>query len=299
MRSSASLNQTTPGFFALDTADLQSVHRHLRERSLLQQGELITEISPAGSGNMNLTLRVTTDRRTMIIKQAYPWVAKYPQIAAPFDRALIEGEFYRRISAVPELARQMPKLLGIDPTSRILAFEDLGEAKDLTSIYRGKQLSQPALQSILNYLDLLHTSFVEAPWATHLANRAMRRLNHEHIFAFPLQQTNGFDLDAITPGLNKIAQSLRNNSAYVTKTNQLGELYLQDGLYLLHGDYFPGSWLQTDHGIKIIDPEFGFLVLVSSITEYYWGTYCYPLKMNWVYKSSIMSQQLVSTIYWC
>jgi 5-methylthioribose kinase len=25
---------------------------------------------------------------------------------------------------------------------------------------------------------------------------------------------------------------------------------------LLHGDYYPGSWLKTDTGIKIIDPEF-------------------------------------------
>jgi len=27
---------------------------------------------------------------------------------------------------------------------------------------------------------------------------------------------------------------------------------------LLHGDYFPGSWLKTHEGIKIIDPEFCF-----------------------------------------
>jgi len=33
------------------------------------------------------------------------------------------------------------------------------------------------------------------------ANAEMRTLNHEHIFAFPLQRTNGLDLDTITPGL--------------------------------------------------------------------------------------------------
>ena len=27
----------------------------------------------------------------------------------------------------------------------------------------------------------------------------------------------------------------------------------------MHGDYYPGSWLQVSSGIKIIDPEFGGL----------------------------------------
>ena len=39
----------------------------------------------------------------------------------------------------------------------------------------------------------------------------------------------------------------------------LGDLYLQDGKTLIHGDFFPGSWLHTSRGPKIIDPEFCFL----------------------------------------
>ena len=38
----------------------------------------------------------------------------------------------------------------------------------------------------------------------------------------------------------------------------LGKKYLADGDTLLHGDYYPGSWLFTEQGIKIIDPEFCF-----------------------------------------
>ncbi|RYF47420.1 MAG: aminoglycoside phosphotransferase, partial [Cytophagaceae bacterium] len=48
---------------------------------------------------------------------------------------------------------------------------------------------------------------------------------------------------------------------------QLGQLYLSDDSHsqinasktLLHGDYYPGSWLQTsDKHLKVIDPEFCF-----------------------------------------
>ena len=37
-----------------------------------------------------------------------------------------------------------------------------------------------------------------------------------------------------------------------------GEHYLTDGPLLLHGDFFPGSWLQTIRGPMVIDPEFCF-----------------------------------------
>ncbi|MDP6909125.1 MAG: phosphotransferase, partial [Flavobacteriales bacterium] len=31
------------------------------------------------------------------------------------------------------------------------------------------------------------------------------------------------------------------------------------GNKLLHGDFYPGSWLKTDSGFKMIDPEFCFM----------------------------------------
>jgi 5-methylthioribose kinase len=39
---------------------------------------------------------------------------------------------------------------------------------------------------------------------------------------------------------------------------ELGNVYLENGDILLHGDYYPGSWLNTKTVLKIIDPEFAF-----------------------------------------
>jgi 5-methylthioribose kinase len=36
------------------------------------------------------------------------------------------------------------------------------------------------------------------------------------------------------------------------------ERYLDRGPCLIHGDYFPGSWLRTVDGVRVIDPEFSF-----------------------------------------
>ncbi|HEY0007966.1 MAG TPA: phosphotransferase [Tepidisphaeraceae bacterium] len=38
----------------------------------------------------------------------------------------------------------------------------------------------------------------------------------------------------------------------------MADRYLSDGACLLHGDFFPGSWLKTDHRLYVIDPEFCF-----------------------------------------
>jgi 5-methylthioribose kinase len=36
----------------------------------------------------------------------------------------------------------------------------------------------------------------------------------------------------------------------------MGRYYLEDGDTLIHGDFFPGSYLRTAHGLRVIDPEF-------------------------------------------
>jgi 5-methylthioribose kinase len=152
----------------------------------------------------------------------------------------------------------MPQMLGLDETSHILALEDCGAAQDFTTLYQGVKLTPGQLAELTEYLSRLHHLSNEVARHSIFANRAMRALNHLHIFAFPLQLANGFDLDAITPGLGKVAQALKLDEVYVQRVGKLGELYLRDGATLLHGDYFPGSWLQTTQGVRVIDPEFCF-----------------------------------------
>lgn len=244
--------------YFLDASDLAGLSCYLLKRGWLAPGETLRGAGKAGEGNMNYTLRVSTSERSFILKQARPWVEKYPHIAAPWERALIEGRFYEVISEDAQLSARMPKFLGLDTESHILALEDLGEAQDFTTLYRGAELTDAQLDELADYLSRLHRVSGDAERKSSFANRAMRALNHLHIFDFPLQLENGFDLDAITPGLNEVARSLKLDEDYVSMVKDLGELYLRDGESLLHGDYFPGSWLQTAQGVRVIDPEFCF-----------------------------------------
>ncbi len=112
------------GAFFLDT-NVEGLDSYLRQRAWLDRGESVTAADIAGQGNMNYIVRVTTNLRTFILKQSRPWVEKYSDIAAPFDRALVEAEFYRLVSGT-SAAEFMPKLYWVDDASRILCLEDLG-----------------------------------------------------------------------------------------------------------------------------------------------------------------------------
>ncbi len=256
-----------PDFPWLEAGDPVGVERVLSRLGWLLPGERILSADHAGEGNMNLTLRVVSRRRRFILKQARPWVEKYPEIPAPWDRSVVEQQFYERIASIPEVASRMPALLGRSSEYRLLALEDLPEARDSTSIYAGDALSGDEIDSLADYLAALHSgTHVGVQTGTQagtqrgcgpgFANRAMRALNHEHIFRVPLDPANGLDLERHEPGLRAAALRLIADRDFTTRVGELGQLYLEDGRQLVHGDCFPGSWLRTRDGLRIIDPEF-------------------------------------------
>lgn len=243
--------------FLLDSKDIIGLHKYLQSRKEYTS-DILPEVEKPGEGNMNYVLRVMTNNNSFIIKQARPYVEKYPQIAAPVERAIVESTFYRTIQDDAVLRAHMPGLLWSDETNNILALEDFGESKDYTDLYNGtNKLSISETTELLNFLS--HLNRLEHKYNNPLfQNRGMRELNHQHIFLYPFMSDNGFDLDIVQPGLQRLAEKYKTDIALKKKIIQLGESYLANGDTLLHGDFYPGSWLRTATGIKVIDPEFCF-----------------------------------------
>lgn len=249
-----------PEAILLDTISQPALCQYLNQSGWLSRPVNSVEISNAGEGNMNFTKRVSTPEGSLILKQSIPWVARYPEIAAPQDRLIREARFYQMVYAFPEVSDAMPELLGLDVKNRIAALTDLGPSSDFSYLYRReKHLVETQLQEFAHWLSALHGLQFPENERTHLRNRDMRNLNFEHIFCFPFQPGNGLDLDGITPGLQAEADKIIRQRDLVRLILELGESYYQeDGPVLLHGDFFPGSLLRTPQGLKVIDPEFGF-----------------------------------------
>ena len=218
-------------------------------------GRHVVSVAVAGAGNMNLVERVTLDDgATLILKRAHAWVEKYPDIPAPIGRAGVEAAFYAAVSGSAAGA-SMPAYLGFDEGAAANLFADLGAGTDGMAAYSGAGISGTDLDAVADWMRALHA--LPVPADSRLSNRAMRELNALHIFDFPLDLASGFDVDAITLGLQIHADKLKQDSEFVAAIQKVKTLYLSDfpGV-LLHGDLYPGSWLTTPQGLFVIDPEF-------------------------------------------
>jgi 5-methylthioribose kinase len=135
--------------------------------------------------------------------------------------------------------------------------EDLGVSSDFTDIYRKEvDVTKAEIAELTKIISELHTVPLKGP---SIQNVEMKRLNHSHIFELPLVVNNGFDLNSVVSGLHEGTEKFRGNARLQQCANNLGNIYLNGGgEKLLHGDFYPGSWLRTKDGIKIIDPEFCF-----------------------------------------
>lgn len=255
--------QKNPEFPWLDSDDLGFLQRILARLDVIDSDTPVTAAEKAGEGNMNLTLRVRTPNDSVIVKQSRPWVEKYPQIEAPWDRAISEKRFYQAVSRIKGVEERMPELLAFDDDARVLVLEDLGPAADFTGVYQGIPIGDDELRDLGAFAAALHT-VEHRPTDDHLANRAMRKLNHQHIFVIPLQPGGvaemGLDLDDLEPGLADAASLTQTDDRFVEIALETGDRYLSDGTRLVQGDYFPGSFLRTKtRGVFVIDPEFGYL----------------------------------------
>jgi 5-methylthioribose kinase len=239
------------------TSDKKELEAYLKEQGWIKSSETIESVEKPGEGNMNFTQRVKTASGSFIIKQSRDYVEKYPQVAAPEERALREAEFYKQISIDSELSKLTPNILQLDKENHVLMMEDLGEGADFTFLYqKDKIISEKELLPIIEFAARLHKNIKSDITKVSLRNMEMRKLNHEHIFQYPYMKENGLNLDHILPGLQQEAEKYKQNEDLKNSLKKLGDIYLENGESLLHGDYFPGSWLKTADGIKIIDPEF-------------------------------------------
>lgn len=237
----------------LTATDSAGIQAYLTSRAFLLAGESVKEVAPAGAGNMNVTLKVTTDQRVFVLKQSRPFVAKFPSIPAPIGRIKVERAYLAATEKNKRLAPWQPKVLDYDEANHTLLLEYLDGAIDMSGLYKDPSgLTGDMARQLGEYLTVLHrlpvTGFPE--------NNDLRALNHAHIFDLPFRPDNGFPLDDIFPGLGEIAKPYQNDEALRRAAAELGDIYLSNGPTLVHGDFYPGSLMSRNGQVLIIDGEF-------------------------------------------
>lgn len=234
---------------------LETLETFLVGQKWLQPKEKIQNLSKAGEGNMNIVVKVHTNQRSFILKQSREYVQKYQDIPAPIERIAVENAFYTAVDK-KELQKHLPRILGYDKDFHLLYMEDLGDCKDMTFLYQQRTILKKQLEDLVKVLYKIHASNTPKDFPE---NMEMRKLNHQHIFVLPFMEDNGFSLNTIQPGLQDLAEPYKKNSELKSIINELGKSYLSKGNTLLHGDYYPGSWMFKNEQVYVLDPEFGFV----------------------------------------
>lgn len=247
----------------IDSTSTESVREVLALCGILQEDEQISELSSAGEGNMNIALRANisgaSGSRSIIVKQARPYVAKYRQIPAPIERVAFESAFYDFVEDDEVLAKRMPQRLTSNSDHFLLALEDLGPAADATSWYQATPSNIVGqVTELLDWLFVLHQTSRGKIDKHRFGNHELRALNHAHIFDLPFRDPAATDLGQFCVGLSEASLEVRSDQALRGAALKLGECYLGSGHCLLHGDYYPGSWLVSGAMPMVIDPEFCF-----------------------------------------
>ena len=247
----------------IDSTSTESVREVLALCGVIQEDEQIGELSSAGEGNMNIALRAkisgASGSRSIIVKQSRSYVAKYRQIPAPIERVAFESAFYDFVDGDEALAARMPRRLVSNSDHFLLVLEDLGPAADATSWYQAAPSNIVGqVAELLDWLFTLHQGSQGKVDCQRFGNHELRALNHVHIFDLPFQDPAATDLEQFCVGLSKASLEVRSDQALRRAALQLGELYLGSGNCLLHGDYYPGSWLVGGAQPMVIDPEFCF-----------------------------------------
>lgn len=246
----------SPESIYLDLHHPQELFDLLYQNGWIEPSAKILSVEKPGEGNMNFVVRVKTDSGSVIVKQSRPWVEKYPQIAAPVERIFVEAEFYKALTSDRFYYNFCPAIIGFDAKNFLLALEDLGTSADCTFLYqRTSVLEKHELVRLTDFISHLHNHRLGNK-KNFPDNTELKKLNHTHIFYYPYLEENGFSLDTIQPGLQEVSIKYKTNTLLKEHLKTLGDIYLQKGKTLIHGDYYPGSWLKTTGGLKIIDPEF-------------------------------------------
>lgn len=215
----------------------------------------VLSIERAGDGNMNVVLRVKTADRSFILKQSRPYVEKYQQIPAPLERIAVEHRFYQEIHGGTH-QKNFPKVLAYDSKDYVLLLEDLGICEDMAYCYQGRAITERQIMKLVQIAKIVHATPVEGNFPKNLE---LRKLNHTHIFELPFMEENGFSLDEVQQGLQALSEPYKQDKHVKAKMQELGERYLGTGEVLVHGDYYPGSWMSNVDQVYVIDPEFCFV----------------------------------------
>jgi len=223
-------------------------------------GDGVSNAQEIGDGNLNMVFRVQAGTRSVIVKQALPYLRVVGEgWPLTLDRARIEAE---AMAIHAELAPSCgPRVLHVEPVAAAVVMEDLYEhVVWRTALVSGRHVSGVAgslgrycARVLLGTSRLLMPAEQRRPLVGRFENPELSAITEDLVFTAPYVSA---DTNRIDEAGEDLAAELRSDRALRSAAAQLRWEFRTRTEALLHGDLHSGSVMVRDGDARVIDVEF-------------------------------------------
>lgn len=217
-----------------------------------------------GDGNLNMVFHVRQEGpsgKSVIIKQALPYIRVVESWALTLDRARIEVEALREENKLDP--GRVPEVYHYDEELALFVMEDLSdyvimrkglvERKQYPSF--AQHIGQFMARTLFGTSDYALTAAEKKAKAVQFTNPELCKITEDVVFTDPYCDS---PRNRWNPLIEAEARALAADDELKLEVAKLKERFLTHGQALVHGDLHTGSIMVTEADTKVIDPEFAY-----------------------------------------
>ncbi|BET97357.1 S-methyl-5-thioribose kinase [Xenorhabdus taiwanensis] len=223
------------------------------------------QIQEVGDGNLNLVFIVSGKEKTIVVKQALPYVRAAGE-SWPLSPVRAHFEYHALIEEKKVAKEYVPDVYFYDEKMSLFVMEYLSQHIILRNcLIAGEKISHFA-EDIGIFLanTLFHTSDIGMAGknkknltALFVNNHELCKITEDLIFTEPYFNAERNNWTA--PQLDDEIDSIWQDRALIQAAMQYKYQFMTQTQALLHGDLHSGSIMVTPNSTKVIDPEFSFM----------------------------------------
>jgi 5-methylthioribose kinase len=240
-------------------------------------------VREVGDGNLNLVFIVESDRGSLVVKQALPYVRVFGE-GWPMSRERAFFEYHAMTRLGQRDPGRMPQLLHFDASQSMQVMEHLSPHLILRGeLIAGRSFEHLALhlghylaRTLFRGSDLsMATADRKADLALFAANVELSGITEDLFFTDPFWAC---PRNRHTPALDADVARLRADTELKRAAIELKRRFCMSAETLLHGDLHTGSIMVSDRDTRVIDAEFAIYgpmgFDIGSLLGNLWMTAC-------------------------
>jgi len=208
-------------------------------------------VNEIGDGNLNFIFRAYSDKKSLIIKYAPPYLRLLGKdFKLPQERICVEMHTMAYFKTIAP--SYIPTIYHADEKEFLFAMEDLKDFETLQILQLKTPISLQIYEKLGDFLAKISAHNPPFQDVDYYENATLKHISENYIFRFP--HTSNHEALSIPP----FFKPLPKDTAFRQGIDRLINLFLNTKETLIHGDLHTGSVMIKKDKIAIIDAEFSF-----------------------------------------